>query len=130
MSQTQGCAYDNGLEFCGRERGHTGEHVLYRKLQSDQPAPQASDGPHHPKQTVEEWVATHYPFYSRGEAERKIAAFVAAELEPLRELVEKWRKRIDTDFAHEFGRYDAEQGILRDCADELVAALDRIEEGK
>lgn len=37
-SLNQNCKFTVGDEFCGRERGHLGEHILYKKLMAD-PSP-------------------------------------------------------------------------------------------
>lgn len=48
-------------------------------------------------------------------------------LEKLRAAQKRWRLRIDAEFAHEFDRYDSEQAILRDCADELDPIIEEFE---
>lgn len=44
----------------------------------------------------------------------------------LRDLAAEWRKA--EKYSHEFDRYDSEQKAMRDCADELEAALSALPE--
>lgn len=83
-----------------------------------QPAPQASEG-------LRERIAKEFTWIPNSMLRDEIAAFVAAEMTPLRALVEKWRK-VNCDQDIHFVEKCPTCMAYSERADELAAALDRM----